>query len=128
MPPRHQSRAADLWVDMCRRGLRPPNGEQRHHMAIAMAVSPALTMALIITMLGPLADGLLRRLTHPAGRAAPSKGAHACPQSDPCAGSDAGHTWADVDYVSAAGKIARTTIVDEKVRKERSLLVLRYII
>ena len=74
----------------------------------------------------PLADGLLRRLDHPIGRAAPSKGAHACPPSDPCAGSDAGHAWADGGYVSAAGKIARTTIVDGKVRKERSLPVIQY--
>ena len=96
-------------------------------MAIAMAVSAALATALIIAVRGPLADGLLRRLNHPVGRAAPSKGAHACPPSDPCAGSDAGHAWADVDYISASGKIATAAIVDEKVRKVRSLPVIWYV-
>ena len=94
----------------------------------SMAINLALATALIIATRGPLADGLLRRLNHPVGRAAPSKGAHACPLSETFAGSDAAHAWADVDYISAAGKIATTTIVDEKVRKVRSLPVIRYVI
>ena len=59
-------------------------------------------MADVPAMIGALADGLLRRLNDPRGRAAPLEVAHACPPSDPCAGSDAAHAWADIRFISAA--------------------------
>ena len=69
-----------------------------------MAVNPALAMALIIAMTGYLADGLLRRLIDPFGRAAPPGVAHACPPSDPCTGSDAGDAWEAIGFIAATGQ------------------------
>ena len=59
-------------------------------------------MADMPAMIGALDDGLLRRLIEPRDRAAPPEGAHACPPSDPCAGSDAAHAWADIGFIAAA--------------------------
>ena len=64
-------------------------------------------MALIIAMSGPLADGLLPRLIDPFGRAALPGVAHACPPSDPCAGSDAGDAWEAIGFIAAAGRACR---------------------
>ena len=71
-------------------------------MAIATADNPVVAMALAIAMRSPLGDGLLPRLIDARGRAAPPEAAHACPPSDPCAGSDAAHAWADIRFISAA--------------------------
>ena len=68
-------------------------------------------MALIIAMGGPLADGLLRRLIDPFGRAAPPGVAHACPPSDPCAGFDAGHALEAIGFIDAASRACRLVIV-----------------
>ena len=73
-------------------------------------------MALIIAMSGPLANGLLRRLIDARGRAAPPGVAHACPPTDPCAGSGGGHTWADIDFISVAAGLAGTIMVEHEVR------------
>ena len=59
-------------------------------------------MADMPAMIGALADGLLRRLNDPRDRAAPPEVTHACPPSDPCAGSDAAHAWADIRFIPAA--------------------------
>ena len=48
-------------------------------------------------------DGLVRHLADPSGRRAPPTVAHACPPSDPCAGSDASHAWATIGSIAAAG-------------------------
>ena len=68
-------------------------------------------MALIIAVSRPLADGLLLRLINPRGRAAPPGVAHACPPSDPCAGSDAGDAWEAIGFIAAAGRACRRVIV-----------------
>ena len=72
-------------------------------MAIATADNPVVAMALAIAMRGPLGDGLLRRLIDARGRAAPPEAAHACPPSDPCTGSDAGHAWGAIGTIAAVG-------------------------
>ena len=71
------------------------------------AVNPALAMALIIAMSGPLADGLLWRLIDPFSLVAPPGVAHACPPSDPCAGSDGGGAWEAIGFIAAAGRACR---------------------
>ena len=73
-------------------------------MAIAKADNPVVAMALAIATRGPLGDGLLRRLIDARGRAAPPEAAHACPPSDPCAGSDAGNAWEAIGSIAAAGR------------------------
>ena len=87
------------------------NGQQRHRTAIATADNPVVATALIIAIRGPLDDGLLRRLIDARDRAAPPEAAHACPPSDPCAGSGGGHTWADIGFISAAASPAGTIMV-----------------
>ena len=61
-------------------------------------------MADMPAMIGALDDGLLRRLIEPRDRTAPPEGAHACPPSDPCAGSDVGHAWEAIGSIAAAGR------------------------
>ena len=68
-------------------------------------------MALAIAMRGPLGDGLLPRLIDAGGRAARPEAAHACPPSDPCAGSDAGDAWEAIGFIAAAGRACRQVIV-----------------
>ena len=79
----------------------------RHCTAIATADNPVVATALIIAIRGPLDDGLLRRLIDARDRAAPPEAAHACPPSDPCAGSDAGHAWEAIGSIAAAGRGCR---------------------
>ena len=64
-------------------------------------------MADVPAMIGALADGLLRRLNDPRGRAMPLEVAHACPPLDPCAGSDAGHVWEAIGSIAATGPACR---------------------
>ena len=59
-------------------------------------------MADVPAMIGALDNGILRRLIDLRGRATPPEVAHACPPSDPCAGSDAAHAWADIGFIAAA--------------------------
>ena len=80
-------------------------------MVIATADNPVVATAFVIAMRGPLGDGLLRRLIDAHGRAAPSEAAHACPPSDPCAGSDAGGAWEVIGFIAAAGRACRRVIV-----------------
>ena len=75
--------------------------------AIATADNPVVATALIIAMGGPLGDGLLRRLIDARGHAAQPEAAHACPPSDPCAGSDAGDAWEAIGFIAAAGRACR---------------------
>ena len=89
------------------------NGQQRHRTAIATADNPVVATALIIAMRRPLGDGLLRRLIDARGRAAPPEAAHACPPSDPCAGSDAGDAWEAIGFIAAAGRACRRVIVSK---------------
>ena len=77
----------------------------------ATANNPVVTTALTIAMRRPLGDGLLRRLIDARGRAAPPEAAHACPLSDPCAESDAGHAWEAIGFITAAGRACRRVIV-----------------
>ena len=70
--------------------------------AVAKAARGSVSMADMPAMIGALADGLLRRLNDLCGHAVPLEVAHACPPSDPCAGSDAAHAWADIGFVSVA--------------------------
>ena len=48
-------------------------------------------------------DARRRRAGTTRGRRAPPEVAHACPSSDPCAGSDAAHAWATIGFIAAAG-------------------------
>ena len=80
------------------------NGQQRHRTDIATANSPVVATALIIAMRGPLGDELLLRLIDARGRAASPEAVHACPPSDPCAGSDAGDAWEAIGSIAAAGR------------------------
>ena len=64
-------------------------------------------MADVPAMIGALADGLLRRLNDPRGRAAPLEVAHACPPLDPCAGSNARDAWEAIGSIAAAGRGCR---------------------
>ena len=73
-------------------------------MAIAKAEKPAVATALVIAMRRCLGDGLLRRLVDALGRAAPPEAVHACPPSDPCAGSDADDAWEAVGLIAAAAR------------------------
>ena len=59
-------------------------------------------MADVTAMIGTLAVGLLRRLIDPRSRATSPEVAHAYLPSDPCAGSDAVHAWADIGFIAAA--------------------------
>ena len=59
----------------------------------------------------PLGNGLLRRLIGARGGAAPLEAAHACPPSNPCAGSGAGHAWEAIGFIAAAGQAYRRVIV-----------------
>ena len=85
--------------------------EQRHLTAIATADNPVVAAALIIAMRYPLGDGLLQRLIDACGHAASPEAAHACPPSDPCAGSDAGHAWEVIGFIAAASRACRRVIV-----------------
>ena len=58
-------------------------------------------MAVVPAMATLLDDGLVRRPVDPSGRRAPPEVAHACPPSDPCAGSDVAHAWATIGFVAA---------------------------
>ena len=76
-----------------------------------MGDNPVVATALVIAMRRPLKDGLLRRLINARGRDAPPEAAHACPSSDPCAGSDAGHAWETIGFIAAAGRACHRVIV-----------------
>ena len=76
-------------------------------MAIATADNLVVAIALAIASRGPLGNGGLRRLINARGRAAPPEAAHACPPSDPCAGSDAGGAWEAIGFITAAGRACR---------------------
>ena len=72
------------------------NGQQRRRTAVAKAVFRGAAMAVVPAMATLVDGGLVRRVVDPSGRRAPPEVAHACPLSDPCAGSNAANAWATI--------------------------------
>ena len=70
-------------------------------MAIATADNPVVATVFVIVMHRPLGNRLLRRLIDAHGHAVPPEVTHACPPSDPCAGSDAGDAWEAIGSIAA---------------------------